>query len=224
MACRRSGVRVPVAPPFPPVREPPLLLLEHLDHHAARRGGRVEGLGRRAEGDPGRLQLLDEHTELAEVAAQAIDAVHEEEIEGPRRRSCASSRQPRSLQAVARGPIDVAGDDAPVGLARHVRFETVALRAQRVGLVRLVGRDAGVATRIGVPAFMPAPRQASGAARRSPQGGAPRSRRCRWRSGRSGAGEADRRPGRRLRRKRALQGPVDGEEHEQQHEQEIAQR
>ena len=54
---------------------------QHLDHHPSGRGGGLEGLGHRLEGDPGVLQLLDQGRELAEVARQAIDPEDEEQVE-----------------------------------------------------------------------------------------------------------------------------------------------
>ena len=51
---------------------------QHLHHHQVRRGGGVEGLGGRAEGDPGALQLFDAGTQLSQIAAQAIDPARDE--------------------------------------------------------------------------------------------------------------------------------------------------
>ncbi len=54
---------------------------EHLHHHPARRSRGFERLGRRAEGDPGLVQLLDQGGKLADAARQPIDLMDEQEIE-----------------------------------------------------------------------------------------------------------------------------------------------
>lgn len=65
---------------------------QHLHHHEAGGGGGIEGLGGRAEGDPRRLQLLDEGTKLSQIAAQPIDPVGEEQVEPARWPGRASGR------------------------------------------------------------------------------------------------------------------------------------
>ena len=117
---------------------------EHLDHHPPRRRRRVEGLGRRAEGNPGSVEIFQELGEAAHRAREPVDPVDEEEVEPARPGLGQGPLQLRALGRSPRGLVAEAPGELPVGLALHVRRQPLGLGLQGVGLVVLVGRDPGV--------------------------------------------------------------------------------
>ena len=117
---------------------------EHLDHHPPRRGRRVEGLGRRAEGDAGGVEVFEELGEAPDRASEPVDPVDEQQVEAPGPGLGQGTLEARALGRGPRGLVAEAPDELPLGLALHVRPDALGLGFQGVGLVVLVGRDAGV--------------------------------------------------------------------------------
>ena len=117
---------------------------EHLQHHPARRGACVEWLGRRAQHDPELVELLSDPRQLANLAAETVDAVDEELID-----AALACEVERGLQA---GPVELCagravfavGDDPPVLLHLAERLQTFMLGSQGGRLVLLVSGDTGV--------------------------------------------------------------------------------
>ena len=66
---------------------------EHLEHHAPGWGGGIERLGQRLKGDARPFELLDEYRQLTEIARQAVDPEHEQQVVGAGRCCAAGKRQ-----------------------------------------------------------------------------------------------------------------------------------
>jgi hypothetical protein len=56
---------------------------EHLQHHPTRWRAGVERLGRRLQHDADPVELLGQPGQLAHLAAETVDAVHEQQVEAP---------------------------------------------------------------------------------------------------------------------------------------------
>ncbi|MDA8358386.1 MAG: hypothetical protein M0Z95_19325 [Actinomycetota bacterium] len=117
---------------------------EHLDHHPPGRARGVEGLGGRAEGDPGSVQVFEELGETAHRAGEPVDPVDQEEVEAPGPGLGQGTLETRAFGGCARRLVAEAAGEFPVLLALHVGAEPLGLGFQGVGLVVLVGRDPGV--------------------------------------------------------------------------------
>jgi hypothetical protein len=73
---------------------------KHLDHHPPRRRRRVEGLGRRAEGNSGSVEVFEELGEAAHRAGEPVHPVDEQEVEAAGRASAMARFKPgRSVDA-----------------------------------------------------------------------------------------------------------------------------
>ena len=117
---------------------------EHLDHHPPRRSGRVEGLGRRAKGDAGGVEIFQDLSQAPHRAGEPVDPVDQEQVEAPGPGFRQRTLSFWSLGDRAGGLVAEAPGELPVGLALHVGAEPFGLSLQGVGLVVLVGRDPGV--------------------------------------------------------------------------------
>jgi len=91
---------------------------EHLDHHPPRQRRGVEGLGRRAEGNTGCVEVFQELGEAAHRPGEPVDPVDEKEIEtaGPvlgliflayAEHRCDAVRPQAEAKATARRPVSV---------------------------------------------------------------------------------------------------------------------
>jgi hypothetical protein len=60
---------------------------EHLDQHAADRGGGVERLGGRPEHHPGVVEVIQQGDQVAQTAGEPVDPVDQQHVDhpGPRR-------------------------------------------------------------------------------------------------------------------------------------------
>ena len=133
---------------------------QHVQRQPAHRGGGVEGLGHRDEGDPGGVEDGDDAGEVGERAGQPIDLVDDHDID------CAGldvGQQLAKAGAVHRAAGEAAvvvgagqGGPALVLLAQDVGFAGLALGVERVErlLQPLLGALAGVDRAAALPRGM----------------------------------------------------------------------
>ena len=117
---------------------------EHLHHHPARRSRGVERLRRRAKQHVGLVELLEHVREPAHRPREPVDAVDEQQIEPLRLGLLQGALEAGPFEAGPGRLVGEAARDPPALLAVHVGGEPCRLGFERVGLVGLVGRDAGV--------------------------------------------------------------------------------
>ncbi|MDQ7829055.1 MAG: hypothetical protein QN195_11185 [Armatimonadota bacterium] len=119
---------------------------EHLEHHLPGGVRRVEGLGDALEGDAVLRELVHHLGELADLAGEPVDPEDEERVEGPRLGVVEHLLESGPVHVGA--GLGVAVDLVELPLVVPLRLaeglEPLLLRAERVLLVVLVGRDAGV--------------------------------------------------------------------------------
>jgi len=117
---------------------------QHLQHHPPRRRAGVKGLGRRAQHDVERVEVLGELGELAHLPAESVDAVDEQHVDLAGAGEVEGCLQAGAVELGAGRLVLLVGDDPPALLRHAERLEPFVLRVQRGRLVLFVGGDAGV--------------------------------------------------------------------------------
>nr|WP_240746764.1 hypothetical protein [Cryptosporangium phraense] len=117
---------------------------EHLDEHSARWSGRVEGLGGRSEGDAGGGELVQEPDQVADSAAESVDAVDEQDVELAGLGVGDRALEVAAVEGSARAVVGVFGDDGPAVLRRGVGVELGVLGFDGERLVLFIGGATGV--------------------------------------------------------------------------------
>ena len=123
---------------------------QHVQRQPAHRGGGVEGLGHRDEGDPGGVEDRDDAGEVGQRPGQPVDLVDDHDIDAAGRHVGEQLAQAGAVhRAAGEAAVVVAagqGGPALVLLAQDVGRAGLALRVERVErlLQPLVAGDAGI--------------------------------------------------------------------------------
>ena len=140
---------------------------QHVQRQPAHRGGGVEGLGHRDEGDPGGVEDRDDAGEVGQRAGQPVDLVDDHDIDAAGRDVGEQLAQAGAVhRAAGEAAVVVAagqGGPALVLLAQDVGRAGLALRVERVErlLQPLLGALAGIDRAAALPAAGSASRRVS---------------------------------------------------------------
>src|SRR5215472_6218877 len=117
---------------------------EHLDHHATGWAAGVERLGGGAEDDAGAIEVVQDLSQAPHRASQPVDAVDEEHVVTAGVCLGHSTLEGGAHQRAAAHLIGELTGQLPALLAADVGAQPFVLSLKRIGLMLLVGRDAGV--------------------------------------------------------------------------------
>jgi hypothetical protein len=119
---------------------------EHLQHHPPGRGAGVERLGRRLQNNAEPVEFLGQPGQLAHLAAEAVDAVDEQQVEAPLAGEAERLPKAGTVEGDAARLVFEGVDDVPVLHRLAVALQPLPLRPKRRRLVVLVDRNSQVQT------------------------------------------------------------------------------